>query len=178
MFWNGADFTWHAMNYDVLFLFWLGAIFQGPGLFVLNWSGFFLLRCNIVLDNHASIFIYFELEIISDAKMAHFQALLRWKYWISGIVCAILISFGCVGNFLTISILKKPSLASAFHQLLIWLCVIDTFFLLTNITTTIQALGKGKSNFIYIIGPTVLPQSYVWIVKLRNFLPIEFTEFT
>ena len=57
---------------------------------------------------------------------------------------AILISVGCLGNCLTMMILKSPSLASAFHSLLIWLCCIDSFFLLTNITTTFQALGYGE----------------------------------
>ena len=73
-----------------------------------------------------------------------FQEIIQWKYWISGVSGAIFISFGCLGNFFTMMILKSPSLTSAFHSLLIWLCGIDSFFLVTNIITTIQALGYGE----------------------------------
>ena len=69
---------------------------------------------------------------------------MRWKYWVPGVTSSCLITLGCLGNLLAIFILRKPKLRTAFNQLLISLCVIDTLVLLSNIPTTINSLGSRK----------------------------------
>ncbi len=69
-----------------------------------------------------------------------------WKFWISGVVSSIFIIGGFVGNFIAMFILRKPKMRSAFNQLLIVLCVIDTIFLLSNVPTTVVALGSRILN--------------------------------
>ena len=45
---------------------------------------------------------------------------------------------------MAIFILRKPKLCTAFNQLLITLCIIDTCVLLSNIPTTVNSLGTRK----------------------------------
>ena len=76
---------------------------------------------------------------------------MTWKFWITGVISTILIILGFVGNSIAMYILRKPKMRSAFNQLLIILCIIDSIFLLSNIPTTVMALGLSKFNVKYII---------------------------
>ena len=67
-----------------------------------------------------------------------------WKYWITGVISAIVIALGCIGNITAIVLLHKPKMSTAFNQLLIVLCVFDTVFLISNIPTTELALQSRK----------------------------------
>jgi len=78
------------------------------------------------------------------------QHLFLWKYWITGVVSAIVIVLGCIGNLTAILLLQKPKMSTAFNQLLIVLCIFDTVFLISNIPTTELAL---QSRFLKIISP-------------------------
>ena len=69
---------------------------------------------------------------------------MTWKFWITGVISTILIILGFVGNSIAMYILRKPKMRSAFNQLLIILCIIDSIFLLSNIPTTVMALGLRK----------------------------------
>ena len=72
------------------------------------------------------------------------QHLFLWKYWITGVVSAIVIALGCIGNLTAILLLQKPKMSTAFNQLLIVLCIFDTIFLISNIPTTELALQSRK----------------------------------
>ena len=69
---------------------------------------------------------------------------MEWKFWLTGVISTVLIIFGFVGNACAMYILRKPKMRSAFNQLLIILCIIDSMFLLSNIPTTVMALGLRK----------------------------------
>jgi len=70
-----------------------------------------------------------------------FESLMEWKFWLTGVISTVLIIFGFLGNACAMYILRKPKMRSAFNQLLIILCIIDSMFLLSNIPTTVMALG-------------------------------------
>ena len=72
------------------------------------------------------------------------QHLFLWKYWITGVVSAVVIALGCIGNLTAILLLQKPKMSTAFNQLLIVLCIFDTIFLISNIPTTELALQSRK----------------------------------
>ena len=69
---------------------------------------------------------------------------MTWKFWIAGVMSSVLIILGCLGNSVAMFILRKPKMRSAFNQLLITLCIIDTIFLMSNIPTSVAALGSRK----------------------------------
>ena len=73
-----------------------------------------------------------------------------WKYWITGVVSAMVIALGFVGNLTAIFILRKPKMSTAFNQLLIVLCVFDTIFLVMNIPTTELAFQSRKYPLILL----------------------------
>ena len=79
----------------------------------------------------------------------YLQHLFLWKYWITGVVSAMVIALGFVGNLTAIFILRKPKMSTAFNQLLIVLCVFDTIFLLMNIPTTELAFQSRKYPIIF-----------------------------
>ena len=87
-------------------------------------------------------------DIVADfsyyPKYSLFQSLMEWKFWLTGVISTVLIIFGFVGNACAMYILRKPKMRSAFNQLLIILCIIDSMFLLSNIPTTVMALGLRK----------------------------------
>ena len=92
-----------------------------------------------------------------------FQELKEWKFWVYGVVSSVLVILGILGNALATFILQKPRMKSAFNQLLIVLCAIDSLFLLTNIPTITQSQGSSKINHIRL-----LPWSFFNLVFRRS----------
>ena len=92
------------------------------------------------------LFVFFNVKfLLSITTYQHIlQHLFLWKYWITGVVSAIVIVLGCIGNLTAILLLQKPKMSTAFNQLLIVLCIFDTVFLISNIPTTELALQSRK----------------------------------
>ena len=91
------------------------------------------------------LFVFFKCKVFAQYYYQHIlQHLFLWKYWITGVVSAIVIVLGCIGNLTAILLLQKPKMSTAFNQLLIVLCIFDTVFLISNIPTTELALQSRK----------------------------------
>ena len=94
---------------------------------------------------HFSLILQSILETrVGNVRYFYLQHLFVWKYWITGVVSAMVIALGFVGNLTAIFILRKPKMSTAFNQLLIVLCVFDTIFLVMNIPTTELAFQSRK----------------------------------
>ena len=92
---------------------------------------------------------------------------MEWKFWLTGVISTVLIIFGFVGNACAMYILRKPKMRSAFNQLLIILCIIDSMFLLSNIPTTVMALGLRK-----YLQSIILKLKFIYSEKATKFYEI------
>ena len=103
---------------------------------------------------HFSLILQSILETrVGNVRYFYLQHLFVWKYWITGVVSAMVIALGFVGNLTAIFILRKPKMSTAFNQLLIVLCVFDTIFLVMNIPTTELAFQSRKYPLIFHFFP-------------------------
>lgn len=73
------------------------------------------------------------------------QEILNFQYWVNGILAAIVSIFGFSGNFVSIYVLLQPNMRNSFNQLLIALCVSDSFFICCNFLRAGSAINMGQT---------------------------------
>ena len=61
-------------------------------------------------------------------------------FWCSGIATVLTSSFGIVGNILSLLVLTKQSMVSVFNNILMFLCLSDLVFLLSNLAMSPVAM--------------------------------------
>ena len=76
---------------------------------------------------------------------SRFQDILNFQYWVNGILAAIVSIFGFTGNFVSIYVLLQPNMRNSFNQLLIALCVSDSFFICCNFLRAGSAINMGQT---------------------------------
>ena len=91
---------------------------------------------------------------------ADFKELTVDKYWMNGVNSLVFEVFGLLGNMVAIWTLCRPTLRTAFNQLLIFGSLIDMMFLLSNVPNTVHALG---SDLLKPVAPTAEICSRVFI---------------
>eukprot|EP00094_Tigriopus_californicus_P000295 TCALIF_00285-PA protein Name:"Similar to FR FMRFamide receptor (Drosophila melanogaster)" AED:0.21 eAED:0.21 QI:91/0.57/0.37/0.62/0.57/0.75/8/0/476 len=79
------------------------------------------------------------------------KTLLNWQWWINGVFTSVVLTFGFTGNFVSIFVLLQPKMRNSFNQLLIALCICDTFFIFCNILKVGSAFGHKVPKYLSIL---------------------------
>jgi hypothetical protein len=85
-----------------------------------------------------------------------------YRFWLDGILVAVVGSAGFVGNLLALIVLSRPQLRDVFHQLLFALACFDILFIVFGgISYTFRAFLVSTDIYTYIFPYLVHPVSHI-----------------
>jgi len=85
-----------------------------------------------------------------------------FRFWLDGILVAVVGSAGFVGNLLALIVLSRPQLQDVFHRLLFALACFDIFFIVFGgISYTFRAFLVSTDSYTYIFPYLVHPMSHI-----------------
>lgn len=85
-----------------------------------------------------------------------------YRFWLDGILVAVVGSAGFVGNLLALIVLSRPQLRDVFHRLLFALACFDIFFIVFGgISYTFRAFLVSTDSYTYIFPYLVHPMSHI-----------------
>ena len=85
-----------------------------------------------------------------------------YRFWLDGILVAVVGSAGFVGNTLALVVLSRPQLRDVFHQLLLALACFDILFIVFGgISYMFRAFLVSTDTYTYIFPYLVHPMSHI-----------------